>query len=73
MNGRITKFYNHIGVGIIATDDGRKFRFHARDMTNRAFSAKGVEVDFVINAGRAREIVPLCASVWTAFGGIGRR
>src|SRR5262245_66520090 len=73
MNGRITKFYSDIGVGIIAAEDGRKFRFHRRDMTNHIFSSKGIEVDFVISAGRPRDIIPLCGSVWTAFGGMGRR
>ena len=70
MIGRITKFYGDIGVGVIAAEDGRKFRFHARDLTNRALSSRGIEVDFVVSSGRPRDIIPLCGSPWMAFGGV---
>lgn len=73
MIGRITKFYRHIGVGIITAEDGRKFRFHSRDLTNRAGRSSGVEVDFEIRSGSPREIIPLTGSPWTAFGGPARR
>lgn len=72
MNGRITKFYSKIGVGIIAAEDGRKFRFHAGDLTNRSQPNSGIEVDFVVSAGRPRDIIPLCGSPWTVFGGKAR-
>lgn len=68
MIGRITKFYRHIDVGIISAEDGRRFRFHGRDLTSRAGPASGVEVDFEIRSGRPREIIPLTGSPWTAFG-----
>lgn len=69
MIGRVTKFYGDLGVGIIAAEDGRKFRFQARDLTSRASSISGVEVDFEVRYGRPREIIPLVGSPWTAFGG----
>ena len=68
MIGRITKFYGTIGVGIISAEDGRKFRFHARDLTSRTGQTSGVEVDFEIRLGRPRQIIPLTGSPWTAFG-----
>ena len=73
MIGRVTKFYSEIGVGIIASDDGRKFRFNSHDLTNRSISASGFEVDFVLRSGRPAQIIPLCGSPWTAFGGIAKR
>lgn len=69
MIGRVTKFYGDLGVGIIAAEDGRKFRFHSRDLTSRASALSGVEVDFEVRSGRPREIIPLVGSPWTAFGG----
>ncbi len=72
MIGRITKFYGSIGVGIISAEDGRKFRFHSRDLTSRAGHASGIEVDFEIRSGRPREIIPLTGSAWTVFGGPAR-
>ena len=73
MIGHITKFYRHIGVGIIAAEDGRKFLFHSRDLANRAASLSGVEVDFEVRSGRPRNIIQLAGSPWTAFGGPSRR
>lgn len=71
MIGRVTKFYGEIGVGVIAAEDGRKFRFHARDLTNRSTSPRGVEVDFVVSGGRPRDIIPLSGSPWMVFGSVG--
>lgn len=72
MIGRVTKFYGNIGVGIISAEDGRKFRFHSRDLTSRASGIGGVEVDFEVRAGRPSQIIPLAGSPWTAFGGHAR-
>jgi hypothetical protein len=69
MIGRVTRFYVHLGVGIIAADDGRKFRFTATELTNREAAVDGEEVDFLVRSGRPVEIVPLSANPWTAFGG----
>jgi hypothetical protein len=69
MIGRITKFYGNIGVGIITAEDGRKFRFHSRELTSRAGHTSGIEVDFEVRSGRPRQIIPLVGSPWTAFGG----
>lgn len=69
MIGRVTKFYGQIGVGIITAEDGRKFRFHARDLTSRAGQSSGIEVDFEVRSGRPREIIPLTGSPFKAFGG----
>jgi hypothetical protein len=73
MIGKVTKFYGSIGVGIIAAEDGRKFRFHSRDLTSRAGQASGVEVDFEVRSGRPRDIIPLTGSPWNAFARSTRR
>jgi hypothetical protein len=70
MIGRVTRFYVQHGIGIIAADDGRKFRFAASELTNRDVPVDGEEVDFLVRSGRPVEIVPLSASPWTAFGGV---
>jgi hypothetical protein len=67
MIGRITKYYGNIGVGIITAEDGRKFRFHHKDLTSRAGRTSGVEVDFEVRSGRPSEIIPLTGSPWSAF------
>jgi hypothetical protein len=69
MLGRVTRFHSQLGVGIIAADDGRKFRFTAAELTSRDVPLDGEEVDFLVRSGRPVEIVPLSANPWTAFGG----
>ena len=71
MIGRVTKYYSHLGVGIIAADNGRKFLFNGREMTNRNGPVSGQEVDFLMRGGRPAQIIPLSGSPWTAFGGHG--
>ncbi len=67
MIGQVTKYYGNIGVGIITAEDGRKFRFHHKDLTSRAGRSSGVEVDFEVRAGRPSQIIPLSVSPWNAF------
>ncbi len=70
MMGRVTKFLTAHGIGVIAAEDGRKFRFTANELTNRSTAVSGVEVDFLLSAGRPTQIIPLDGTPWTAFGGI---
>jgi len=68
MQGRITKFREDIGFGVIKTADGRKFRFSTSAIKNRIGRLVGVDVDFLVDALTPREIFVLDGSPWTAFG-----
>jgi hypothetical protein len=70
MYGQITKFRDDIGVGIIAAEDGSKYRFAKDALMSAARPLPGEEVDFVVVARRPREIIMLSDSPWKAFGAI---
>ena len=72
MNGRISKFRDDIGVGVIVTDDGRKFRFAQADVLNRNDAILGQDVDFIPVGHRPTDIILMTGSPWTAFGAIAR-
>jgi hypothetical protein len=69
MYGRITKYRNEIGAGVIVADDGRKFRFTEADVVNRAAELVGLGVDFLLVDNRPKDIIVMAGSPWTAFGG----
>lgn len=71
MEGRVTKFYRELGVGIIAAENGRKYRFRAQQVMNRHLPIADQEVDFEVAGGRPTQIIVLAGSAWTAFGSIG--
>lgn len=73
MEGRVTKYYRHLGVGIIAAENGRRYRFRSQHVMNRHLPLAGQEVDFEIAAGRPTRIIVLAGSAWTAFGAIETR
>jgi hypothetical protein len=70
MFGQITKFREDLGVGVIAAENGRKYRFAKNALFAAARPLVGEDVDFVIVASRPREIIMLSASPWKAFGDI---
>ena len=70
MFGQITKFREDLGVGVIAAENGRKYRFAKNALFSAARPLVGEDVDFVIVASRPREIIMLSASPWKAFGDI---
>jgi cold shock CspA family protein len=70
MYGQITKFRDDIGVGVIAAENGRKYRFVKSEILNDDKRLVGTEVDFVVVASRPRQIITMTGSPWTAFGGI---
>lgn len=72
MEGRVTKFYRHLEVGIIAAEDGRRYRFRIGQVMNRHMPLAGQDVDFEIAGGAPRHIIVLAGSAWTAFGPIER-
>lgn len=68
MYGQITKYRDDLGVGVIETDDGRRYRFARHQIKNSADALVGLDVDFVLVAGRPADIITLSGSPWTAFG-----
>jgi hypothetical protein len=71
MYGEIKKFRSDLGIGVIAAENGRAYRFEHAEILNRHEDLEGLEVHFELGGLKAREIVVLCGSPWTAFGGIG--
>jgi len=66
--GRISKYREDIGVGVIVADDGRKYRFFRSDVLNRNHAIPGEDVDFIPLGHRPIEIIVMKGSPWTAFG-----
>ena len=71
MHGRITKFSNEVGFGVIEADDGSKYRFAKTEIKNLNGHLVGHTVDFLVAARRPKEIFLMTGSPWTAFGGNG--
>ncbi|HWV81569.1 MAG TPA: hypothetical protein VNZ50_09080 [Hyphomicrobiaceae bacterium] len=70
MLGQITKYRDDLGFGVIAADDGRRYRFARKQILSAAADLVGQEVDFLISANQPAEIIVVSGSPWTAFGGI---
>ena len=73
MQGHIAKFRPDLGVGVITTGEGRRYRFSAAQLINPDADLIDAEVDFV-PAGRAAaaEIVLLRGNPWTVFAASAR-
>jgi len=71
VHGRITKFSNEVGFGVIEADDGSKYRFAKTEIKNLNGHLVGHTVDFLVAARRPKEIFLMTGSPWTAFGGNG--
>jgi hypothetical protein len=70
MHGEIIKFRPDLGVGVIAAEDSRKYRFAKSEVLSSARDLVGRNVDFIVNARQPRQIILTSASLWTAFGDI---
>jgi hypothetical protein len=70
MYGQITKFRDDLGIGVIAAENGRRYRFEKTALTAAARPRIGEEVDFLLVASRPSQIVLMSGSAWTAFGAI---
>ena len=68
MYGEIKKFRSDLGIGIIAAEDGRTYRFKRTGILNRRDDLEGQEVHFELGDLKAREIIVLAGSPWMAFG-----
>ena len=71
MHGRITKFSDEVGFGVIEADDGSKYRFAKTEIKNLNGHLVGHTVDFLVATRRPKEIFLMTGSPWTAFGGNG--
>lgn len=71
MYGEIKKFRRDLGVGVIRAEDGRAYRFEGADIRNRFDDLEGQEVHFQLGELKARDIIVLAGSPWSAFGSIG--
>ena len=71
MHGRITKFSEEIGFGVIKAEDGGKYRFAKSEIKNLNGHIVGHTVDFLVAARRGKEIFLMTGTPWTAFGGTG--
>jgi hypothetical protein len=70
MLGRITKFREDIGLGVIECEGGRRFRFSMHEIASARQPTVGEEVDFLLVQRRPQEIVLLSACPWTALGAL---
>jgi cold shock CspA family protein len=71
VHGRITKFSEEVGFGVIQADDGAKYRFAKTEIKNLNGHLVGHTVDFLVAARRPKDIFLMTGTPWTAFGGIG--
>lgn len=67
MLGHITRFHDDIGFGVIRCDDGRKFRFSRSEIFNPGRNLVGLDVDFLLESRKPKDIVLLHGSPWAAF------
>jgi hypothetical protein len=70
MQGRIVKFHESLNVGVIKTEDGRRYRFERDQVINPNGRFVGYEVDFVEprRGQPPKEIILLTGSIWSIFG-----
>ncbi len=71
VHGRITKFSEEVGFGVIEADDGAKYRFAKTEIKNLNGHLVGHTVDFLVAARRPKDIFLMTGTPWSAFGGIG--
>lgn len=67
MQGRITKFHERIGFGVIRASDGRTYRFSRLDIRNPNGRLVGLDVDFLVESRSPRDIILLHGSPWSVF------
>jgi len=68
MHGEIIKYDDRIGAGVVAAEDGRRFRFLRSRLLNARDRIVGREVDFVLAARHPVDIIVMSGTPWTVFG-----
>lgn len=71
MHGRITKFSDKVGFGVIEAENGSKYRFDKSAVMNLNGRLVGHNVDFVVASRRPKDIILMTGSPWTVFSGHG--
>lgn len=59
MRGQVLGVDARTGDGLVAGEDGRRYRFTPEDWADRGEPARGLQVDFETNEGRALSIYPV--------------
>jgi hypothetical protein len=72
MHGHITKFRDDIGAGVIQAEDGSKYRFTKSEIKNLNGKLIGLDVDFLTEHRRPKDIILMHGSPWHAFGAAGQ-
>ena len=65
--GRIQSFRSDFGIGIIAAEDGRRYRFQRRDLINAQFDLEGMPVHFALAGLNPQSIIVLNGSPFAVF------
>lgn len=68
MYGHVTTYRRDLGVGIIAAEDGRKYRFQQGSLINLRPDLLGLEVDFELLGRTPKDIIVLAGSPFAVFG-----
>jgi len=63
MRGQVLGVDTRTGEGLVAGDDGRRYRFTPQDWAQRGEPAIGVKVDFEAEGDRALSVFPMPAAV----------
>lgn len=71
MYGKITKFRPDLGFGVIAADNGRKYRFSKSAILSAGDPLIGHGVDFELDSSRPAHIVMMTGNPWTALAHMG--
>lgn len=71
MRGQILGVDVRTGEGLLTGDDGQRYRFSPADWADRGEPAKGLQVDFEPDSGRALSIYPLPAAPAAALAPAG--
>ncbi|MGQ0672026.1 MAG: hypothetical protein ACT4N2_04000 [Hyphomicrobium sp.] len=67
MQGQIVRFDEQLGQGVIATNQGEKFRFQTAEVRNPNGKLVGLDVDFLVESRRPKDIILLHGSPWLVF------
>ena len=68
MQGQIISFHENLGQGVIATHDGSRYRFEKGEIQNPNGKLVGLDVDFLVESRRPKDIILLHGSPWHVFG-----
>lgn len=72
MQGQIVSYHEDLGQGVIASPDGRRYRFAKCAIQNPNEKLVGLDVDFLVESRRPKDIIVLQGSPWHVFGSANR-